>query len=303
MKTLVALAGMGSTMGMIWQAGASGDPLSKLPCLFLPGKSEAKSAGAKPGPSVVAEGRVVAYPGAEVLVSSEVSGLIVALPVVEKMAVRRGDLIAELRADDLRAERAEAVARIAEADADIKFYEREVRREEALFARQSGTARDLDANRRALATAIARRDAAKATRDRLDARIDKTRIVAPIDGVITARHADAGETIETGTRLVTIVDLSRLRIEAEVDEFDAARVVEGAPVAIRAEGYASPWQGTIEEVPDEVVARRLRPEDPGRPIDARVLPAKVAFSEKTPLKLGQRVEVTVGPLPGYDRGF
>ena len=42
-----------------------------------------------------------------------------------------------------------------------------------------------------------------------------------------------------------------------------------------------------------MVARRNRPEDPGRPIDARVRPVKIAFADPTPLKLGQRVEVEI----------
>lgn len=296
-KTMVALAGLGSAAGMVWKAGAAGDSLPALSCPFTAAKTEGPANAPGDSGQVRAEGRVVARPGAEVAVGSEVSGLIVTLPVVEKMAVKRGDLIAQLRADDLRAERAQAEAHVAEAEADIAFYRREVRREESLLARQSGTARDLDANRRTLETAVARRAAALATRDLLDARIAKTRIVAPIDGLVTARHADAGETIAAGAQLVTIVDLDRLRIEAEVDEFDTVRVIEGAVVAIEAEGYARTWSGTVEEVPDEVVPRRLRPDDPGRPIDARVLPVKVAFGDKTPLKLGQRVEVTIQTKP------
>ncbi len=39
--------------------------------------------------------------------------------------------------------------------------------------------------------------------------------------------------------------------------------------------------------------RALRPLDPGRPSDTRVLLVKIAFAEKTPLKLGQRVEVEI----------
>ena len=39
--------------------------------------------------------------------------------------------------------------------------------------------------------------------------------------------------------------------------------------------------------------RRLKPQDPGRPSDTRVLLVKVALDEKTPLKLGQRVEVEI----------
>jgi hypothetical protein len=51
--------------------------------------------------------------------------------------------------------------------------------------------------------------------------------------------------------------------------------------------------GKIEEIPDSVVARKLKPEDPGRPTDTRVLLVKVALLEKTPLKLGQRVEMEI----------
>ncbi len=58
-------------------------------------------------PCVAAEGRIVAYPGAEVVVGTEVAGLIVRLTVEEKSAVRAGDLIAELNSADLRASRAD----------------------------------------------------------------------------------------------------------------------------------------------------------------------------------------------------
>ena len=49
----------------------------------------------------------------------------------------------------------------------------------------------------------------------------------------------------------------------------------------------------VEEIPDSVVPRRIRPEDPGRPIDARLVPVKIALAESTPLKLGQRVEIEI----------
>jgi hypothetical protein len=40
-----------------------------------------------------------------------------------------------------------------------------------------------------------------------------------------------------------------------------------------------------------VVPRRIRPEDHGRPIGARVVPVKIALAESTSLKLRQRVEI------------
>jgi multidrug efflux pump subunit AcrA (membrane-fusion protein) len=243
---------------------------------------------------VVAEGRVVAYPGAEVIVGTEVGGLIVTLAVEEKAVVRKGDLIAELNAADLRASLAEAEARIAEAGADIRFYEREVQRGQMLLSRRATSQQSLDSDLRALETSRARRAAAIATRDRFAALIAKTRITAPIDGVVTARNVQPGETVREATSIVTIADLRRLRIEAEVDEFDALQVALGAAVRITAEGAVGvEWLGSVEEVPDSVVGRRVRPEDPGRPIDARVLPVKIALGQPNPLKLGQRVEVEI----------
>ncbi len=255
---------------------------------------------ADPAPSspvrVVAEGRVVAYPGAEVVVGTEAAGLIVKLTVQEKCVVRKGDLIAELNSADLRAARDEAVAKIAEAEADVRYFERESRREETLIARRAGTLENLDVQRRGLDGARARRAAAIASRDRYEALVAKTRVTAPIDGVVTARHVQPGETVEVNARIVTIADLMRIRIEAEVDEYDTGRVTLGAAVSIVAEGFpGASWRGLVEEIPDTVVGRRLRPEDPGRPIDSRVLPVKIAFGEPTPLKLGQRVEVELAP--------
>jgi HlyD family secretion protein len=245
-------------------------------------------------PRVVAEGRVVAYPGAQVVVGTEVAGLIVRLTVKEKSPVRAGDLVAELNSADLRASRAESDARVDEAEADIRFFDREVRRDRALLAKNATCAQNLDVNLRGLDLARARRSAAIASRDRLDALIAKTRVTAPIDGVVTARHVQAGEIAGLGTAVVTITDLKRLRIEAEVDEFDTARVALGASVSITAEGYGpTKWRGTVEEIPDSVVSRRTRPADPGRPIDARVLPVKISLTEPSPLKLGQRIDVEI----------
>jgi HlyD family secretion protein len=144
------------------------------------------------------------------------------------------------------------------------------------------------------AAAQARRDAAKAAVDRLEAESAKYRIMAPIDGVVIARHAQPGETVTPSSSLATIADLSRLRIEAEVDEFDIAGVILGAKAIITAEGYPGQvWQSKIEEIANAVVPRETRPEDPGRSADTRVLKVKLALLEPNPLKLGQHVEVEI----------
>jgi RND family efflux transporter MFP subunit len=244
-------------------------------------------------PRVVAEGRVVTYPGAEVTVGTDVAGTIERLSVEEKATVRAGDVIAVIRADDARAALSVARARVGEAKADIRLFEAEVERAKHLFGEDVGSKQAWDKAERDLDSARARLASAAAEVRRLDALVEKTVITAPIDGIVIARHVHAGETVDTGEALVTVADLKKTRVEAEIDEFDTARMRLGAPVEVTAEGFGRTWRGTIEEIPDAVVNRRIKPQDPSKPIDTRVLLVKVAFAEATPLKLGQRVEVKV----------
>ena len=254
----------------------------------------APAATAEASPRAAAEGRLVTYPGAQVVVGTDLGGTIVSLPVREKDAVRKGQLLAELKSDDYRASLAEARARIAEADADIRLFEAEVERARMLWNQSVGTRQALDRAERDLEAGRARRETAAATARRLEAVLAKTRILAPIDGVVITRHVEPGETIENGSQIVTVADLSRTRVEAEFDEFDAGRVRLGAPARVTAEGYdGKSWAGVVEEIPDAVSGRKLKPSDPGKPEDTRVLLVKIALKEPTPLKLGQRVEVAV----------
>lgn len=243
---------------------------------------------------VVAEGRLVAYPGAEVTLSAEVAGTVVELPIAEKQPVRRGQLIARLRAEDLEAEREEARARLEEVEAEIRLARTELARSEQLLSKQVDTAARRDRAQRDLEVSTARRQTALAAIARIEADLRKRRVLAPIDGVVLARPIDAGETLEARTPIATLADLARVRIEAEVDEFDAGRIRLGQPVTVRAEGYAGDgWSGVVEEIPDAVSGRRLKPQDPGKPSDTRVLLVKVKLDAPTPLKLGQRVEVEI----------
>jgi HlyD family secretion protein len=256
--------------------------------------SSAAPAAARPSSRVAAEGRVVAYPGAEVVVGTDLAGTLVILRVQEKAHVRRGELLAELRSNDYRAALAEARARVVEADAEIRLAEADVERVRSLFEKEVGSRQALDKAERDVQTARARRATASSTADRLDAVLAKTRILSPIDGVVIARHAQTGETLEAGQKIVTVADLSKTRVEAELDEFDAGRVRLGQDVRVTAEGYDDlSWRGRVEEIPDSVVGRRLKPQDPGKPEDTRVLLVKVALLEPTPLKLGQRVEIRI----------
>ena len=245
---------------------------------------------------VAAEGRVVAYPGAEVKVGSERAGRVVAVRVVENARVRKGDVLAELESDELVAAVAAARARFAETEAEVHLAELTRERRRALVAEKIAAPHDLDEADRDLEIARARRATASAETVRLEAQLKKTRILAPISGTVTSRVVDPGETVEAGDPVATIADLRRLRIEGEADEADAGALGVGASVEVSADGYpGETWAGHVEEVADSVTLRALKPQDPGRPTDTRILAVKVALDETTPLRLGTTVELRIAP--------
>jgi len=296
---LVLLALVGRTL---WSASAGANARSNA--------TRATSAAAQANPSpatsdpappsrVAADGRLVARSGADVTLGSDLDGTVARVTVDEKDHVRRGQVLIELRSDDYRAALAEAKAKVAEAEADIRLATAEVERAEKLLTAQVGTQREVDRAARDLDAARARRETALGSVARIQAVLAKTRIVSPIDGVVLARDVQPGESIESGKPLLRVADLSRVRVEAEVDEFDAAGLVVGAPVNVTAEGYRDGWTGRVEEIPDAVTGRKLKPDDPGRPTDTRVLLVKIALEGPTPLKLGQRVEVEIAGGAGH----
>jgi HlyD family secretion protein len=270
------------------------------PAPALSGSTTVTGPAARPDAAgVAAEGRVVAYPGAEVRVGAERSGRLVNVLVEEGQKVRRGDLLAEIDSDELRAALAEARARVVEAQAEARLAEANLIRRQKLHEERIVAASDLDQATRDLDTARARVETARATAARYEAQLAKGRISAPIEGTVIARKVDAGQMVEAGDQAFTIADLSRLRIEGEAHEADAGAIALGTDVAITADGFPGrTWRGRVEEIPDSVTLRRLKPQDPSRPTDVRVLAVKVAFAEPVPLKLGTTVDLRIGSRAG-----
>ncbi len=253
--------------------------------------------GALPAGSVISEGRLVTYLGYSVTVGAEITGTLTEMNVVENQTIKKGDVIARMRNDDLQASLDLAQADLVEVNAEIEYWTKEVARLSSLTRRSAAPQADLDLGIRSLAVMKARQVRARAAIAQAAAILDKTRIVAPIDGTVVTRSAHKGETLTVGSPIVELIDLTRVRIETEVDEYDVGKIALGADCVITAEGFPGHrWKGTVEEIPADVVARRIRPEDPSRPADTRVVVAKVAFREPVPLKLGQRVYVSFVPL-------
>ncbi len=242
------------------------------------------------------EGRVAAYPGFDVTVGTDLGGTLDALPIHEKDQVRKGQVLARIDDREQRASLAAAEARIREQGAEIAFQEKDVARRRQLFGEGALDRRSVEDAENQLHLAQARQDAARGDADQLRVQISKRQITAPINGLVMERYANAGETLAPGARILRLTDLSRTRIEAEVDEFDVSRLKVGSAVEVSAEGTPSVWPGRVEELPEGVGPRRLKPQDPARPTDIRVLLVKVALNQASPLKLGQKVELRIRPI-------
>ena len=205
-----------------------------------------------------------------------------------------GGALAEIDASELMAGRDEAKARLEEAMAEKQLARLNADRKARLFAEGILPAFDRDAADRDVEITVARIETANASIRRFDATIAKTRMVAPIAGTVTSRLVNAGQMVDRSDPAFVIADLSRLRIEGEAHEADADRVAIGAQVEIRADGFpGQSFRGRVEEIPGSVTLRRIKPQDPARPTDVRVLALKVAFNGKTPLKLGATVDLVV----------
>lgn len=281
---LLSLAGVGLALlaGAVKQAQPQGP--------MAPTAAE----GRAPLAGIAAEGRVVAYPGAEVTIGADAIGRLLRVNVEEGDIVRKGQVLAEIDASDLIASRDEAKARLEEAVAERQLAQLNADRQLRLFAEGVLPAHDRDAASRDVEITAARIETARAAIRRLDATIAKTRLIAPIAGTVTSRIVNAGQMVDRGDPAFIVADLNRLRIEGEAHEADADRVAIGAEVEIRADGFpGQSFRGRVEEIPGSVTLRRIKPQDPARPTDVRVLALKVAFDGKTPLKLGSTVDLVI----------
>lgn len=288
-RTLVIWGGVGAVLlsATVFQALQASAPAPRA------------AAPARPAERLLAaEGRVVAYPGAEVSVAAERAGRLVRVLVDESQAVKAGQLLAEIESDELRAALDEAGARVREAEAELRLAELNERRRADLVRQEVVAVHDLDQATRDRDIASARLETARAEVARLEAQLRKSRILAPISGTVTLRSVDAGEMVAAGTPVVTIADLTRLRVEGEADEADAPLLRAGARVTVNAQGRAGQqWPGVVEEVADSATLRRLKPQDPSRPTDTRIVAVKVAFAGPAPLRLGTTVDLGIEARP------
>ena len=195
-------------------------------------------------------------------------GRIAEILVREGETVREGQPLARL--DDR-----EARAKVAELEAKAAYWREEMARAESLADRGIRPRESAQKSRSEFEQVTATIRAARQRRADL-------MVTAPIDGVVLRRDGEVGELAETKDTLFWVGALRPLRITAEVDEEDIARVHVGQKVLIKADAF-----------PDRVLEARVDRITPkGDPVN-KTFRVRVRLADDTPLLIGMTCEINI----------
>lgn len=126
--------------------------------------------------------------------------------------------------------------------------------------------------------------------------LDKTFITAPISGKVIHKYLEEGEMVNEGFPILTIADPDMIRINAEVDETDAALIHTGDPVDITSDAFTGKvFKGEIQDIAGYAGERDFRPNNPAKNLDMKIIKVKIQTLEKIPMKLGMTVDVKIRP--------
>lgn len=187
-------------------------------------------------------------PWQEASVGAEADGLqLTEVKVNVGDRVRRGQVLAVFKSEMVVADLAEAQASVAQARARRIEAEANAERARRLDGSGAMSAQQVDAYVLAARTARAGLDAAEATAQRHRLRLAQTRVLAPSDGIITARTATVGAVMPGGQELFRLIKDGRLEWRATVAMSDMSRLLPGQVAEISVHGQP-PIKGRLRVV-------------------------------------------------------
>ncbi|MFQ5411671.1 MAG: efflux RND transporter periplasmic adaptor subunit [Phycisphaerae bacterium] len=209
-------------------------------------------------------------------VAAAVAGLVAELSADEGDVVKKGATVCRLFDAPRRYLLAEAEARVSELKARLAVeraeykkaaFERE--RIEALWKLQrstdkerSDTQADLDAAQGRVDQAKSAVEAARAVADRLAYELSRTEVQAPFDGIVSTKETEVGAWVDQGGPVITLLDLSTVRVRVNVPEAHIGYCEVGAEADVAIEALNLHFSGRITRViPDADARARTFPVD------------------------------------------
>jgi RND family efflux transporter MFP subunit len=182
------------------------------------------------------------------LVKARVAGELQGLAVREGDAVRAGQVLARVDATETRARLKQAQEQSDSAKAQIDIAQRQWANNTALMDQGFISKTALDTSWNNFVAAEANHKAALAAVDVARKGLDDTVLKAPISGVVSQRLAQSGERVGVDARVVEIVDLSRVELEATLSAADSLAVRIGQEATLTVEGSSKPIPAKVVRV-------------------------------------------------------
>jgi HlyD family secretion protein len=220
--------------------------------------------------TVIASGRI--QPVTQVVISPEVAGEIIDLPIKEGDKVKKGDLLVQIKPDNYLAAKnsAEANLKFAEgsrsqAEAELEKAESDFKRNEELFQSKLVPANVFNdfktlyaVSKLRLANSLHNADQARFALARALDDLAKTTIKAPIDGTVTRLKSQLGERVlgtsfNMGTEMMTIAQLDDMEARVDIGEIDIVLIEIGQVTHLEVDAFKDrKFTGTVSAIANAV---------------------------------------------------
>lgn len=201
--------------------------------------------------SVTASGNI--QPVMKVDVGTQVSGIVTKIFVDFNSQVTAGQLLAELDKSTLSERVNQAKAALENAESDRKLATQTYDRTHALYADKAATPASLEEAENRLANARGKVITAKADYQQALVNLSYAEIYSPISGRVLNRAVDEGQTVaasfNTPTLFTIANDLTKMQVEANVDEADIGRIKVGQKAVFTVDTYpGETFEGVVSQV-------------------------------------------------------
>jgi RND family efflux transporter MFP subunit len=194
-------------------------------------------------------------PYTEATMKAKVAGELVVVPVREGEPVKRGQMLARIDQTEVQARVAARRADVSAARAQLDWAGKNRTTQKALLEKGFIAQTAYDNVQSNYDVAVARLRAAEAELVVAQKALGDSVLLAPFDGIVSLRHAQAGERVALDAKVVTVVDLSRLQLEAAVPATEIGRLRVGQPVAFRVDGFGEQsFAGRIDRISPATVS-------------------------------------------------
>jgi multidrug resistance efflux pump len=215
----------------------------------------------------------------------EVSGRIVELGVADNQFVHEGDLLMVIDPTDYKIAVSRDQALLQQAIVDAQNIVREARRREGLAKLDAVALEQLQIYQSNASIAQAKLQQAAADLHQAQVNLERTRILAPVDGWVTNLLARRDDYADTGQSVVSLVDSNSFWVDAYFEENQLVSIHEGDAATIKLMGYRQTVRGHVAGISRAIDVANAQPNQQGL---ATVNPIF------TWVRLAQRIPVRIG---------